>query len=228
MRAAVHINPTTKEIHAMNTTEDSAAMDTKDKCPNCGAGVRSESQIHPTWQLFQCGTLFGEKPTLYCQERAARQKAEAERDEALKELYEERSKRHRLLRDFETLAHELECDCNYPFAGLRDSSGEPYSAKLNRLRDHFTFPDTVEAVEELERTLDLSDVPHPSASEFKSLMETRRKLEEAMRCLDGACVVETNTTDRRMWVTYSGWLASGDSLCEVALPPKNTESNEEK
>lgn len=44
-------------------------------------------------------------------------------------------RRDPLLLDLECLAHELECDCNYNFAGLRDSRGDPYTAKLARLRE---------------------------------------------------------------------------------------------
>lgn len=50
------------------------------------------------------------------------------------------------------------------------------------------FPTTPEAVAEMERTLDLTDVPVPSASEFKSLMETRKELEETQRKLQAALV----------------------------------------
>lgn len=34
----------------------------------------------------------------------------------------------------EALAHELECDPNYNFAGLSDATGETYAAKLARIR----------------------------------------------------------------------------------------------
>lgn len=44
-------------------------------------------------------------------------------------------RREPLLLDLECLAHELECDCNYNFTGLRDSRGEPYTRKLARLRE---------------------------------------------------------------------------------------------
>lgn len=45
------------------------------------------------------------------------------------------SVREPLLDDLNCLAHELECDCNYPFATLRDAHGEAYTTKLQRLRD---------------------------------------------------------------------------------------------
>lgn len=34
----------------------------------------------------------------------------------------------------ETLAHELECDCNYNFSALSDMNGETFTAKLARVR----------------------------------------------------------------------------------------------
>jgi len=40
-----------------------------------------------------------------------------------------------LLDDLNCLAHELENDCNYPFASLRDARGEAYTVKLARLRE---------------------------------------------------------------------------------------------
>jgi hypothetical protein len=47
------------------------------------------------------------------------------------------------LLDLECLAHELEHDCNYPFAGLRDARGELYSTKLARLREQLANIDAM-------------------------------------------------------------------------------------
>lgn len=73
-----------------------------------------------------------------------------------------------------------------------------------------------------------SDMQSKLCRERAARQKAEAELAEAIRCLDAACVVQTNTTDRRQWVTYSGWLSPGDSLCEVALPPKNIEAKEGK
>lgn len=59
-------------------------MSTPDKCPHCGAELRS--YIDPTWKLYACGTSDTLPQTAHCRERAARIKAETAHAATKREL----------------------------------------------------------------------------------------------------------------------------------------------
>lgn len=79
-----------------------------------------------------------------------------------------------LLNDLECLAHELEHDCNYPFATLRDSRGELYSTKLARLREQLANIDAM--LEESDR-------------HFREVQDVRRKWSSDQALLAGALML---------------------------------------
>lgn len=79
-----------------------------------------------------------------------------------------------LLLDLECLAHELENDCNYPFAGIRDARGELYSTKLSRLR---------------EQLANIDAMLNESDAMVRQLRDVRRKWDADRALLAGALML---------------------------------------
>lgn len=186
-----------------------------DKCPKCGYAIALRwDREGSDCGIFKCGSTIRAgvfTSSKHCQERVARQKAEAELAEA-----------HKHLNDYRAIClkqHSATVAAKDAEKELAKTKRELMYMTSEADRDHDSW----------KRAADDLAKERAAHAETKQHLETlRAELAEAVRCLDAACVVQTNATDRRQWVTYSGWLSPGDSLCEVALPPKNTEAKEGK